>query len=308
MSQITASMVKDLRERTGAGMMDCKKALGETNGDLEAAIDWLRAKGIAKAANKASRATAEGVVALAEEGTRKSSLVEVNSETDFVARNPDFQAMAGDIAQAVLHHGDNLEVLKAAPCGRSQIPVADRLAQLIATIGENMTVRRAALVEVPSGVVGSYIHGQVAPGLGKIGVLVALQSTGDEAVLAPLARQLAMHVAAINPVGLSLTDIPEEVLEREKAVLLEKNQGKPPHLLEKIVESGLKSFAKEHCLLEQMYVHDGSRSVQQVLKEAEGQAGAPISLTRFVRLQLGEGVEKAVDDFASEVAKVAGSV
>ena len=304
MADITASMVKDLREKTGAGMMDCKKALSETGGDLEAAVDWLRAKGIAKAARKASRVAAEGLIGLAVEG-RKAALVEVNSETDFVARNPDFQAMVNAIAAAALKTGGDVERLRDTAAQGSGRRIADKLAEMVATIGENMTLRRTAVLSVEQGVIGSYLHNQIAPGLGKIGVLVAVESTAGADKLASLARQLAMHIAASNPVALDLGGVAPEVLEREKAILAEKNAGKPANVLQRIFESGLKSFAKEHTLLEQAYVHDSAKSVAQVLKEAEAQLGAPVRLAGFVRYQLGEGIEKYAGDFAAEVAKAA---
>jgi len=304
MADITASMVKDLREKTGAGMMDCKKALSETGGDLEAAVDWLRAKGIAKAARKASRVAAEGLIGLAVEG-RKAALVEVNSETDFVARNPDFQAMVSAIAATALKTGGDVEKLRDTASQGSRQRIADKLAEMVATIGENMTLRRTAVLSVEQGVIGSYLHNQIAPGLGKIGVLVAVESTAGADKLASLARQLAMHIAASNPVALDLGGVAPEVLEREKAILAEKNAGKPANVLQRIFESGLKSFAKEHTLLEQAYVHDGAKSVAQVLKEAEAQIGAPVRLAGFVRYQLGEGIEKDAGDFAAEVAKAA---
>jgi elongation factor Ts len=304
MADITASMVKDLREKTGAGMMDCKKALSETGGDLEAAVDWLRAKGIAKAARKASRVAAEGLIGLAVEG-RKAALVEVNSETDFVARNPDFQAMVNAIAAAALKTGGDVEKLRDTASQGSRQRIADKLAEMVATIGENMTLRRTAVLSVEQGVIGSYLHNQIAPGLGKIGVLVAVESTAGADKLASLARQLAMHIAASNPVALDLGGVAPEVLEREKAILAEKNAGKPANVLQRIFDSGLKSFAKEHTLLEQAYVHDSAKSVAQVLKEAEAQIGAPVRLAGFVRYQLGEGIEKDAGDFAAEVAKAA---
>jgi len=304
MAEITASMVKDLREKTGAGMMDCKKALSETGGDLEAAVDWLRAKGIAKAARKASRVAAEGLIGLAVEG-RKAALVEVNSETDFVARNPDFQAMVKAIAAAALKTKGDVEALRAAPYQGSGPSIADKLSEMVATIGENMNVRRTAVLSVDQGVVGSYLHNQIAPGLGKIGVLVAVESSASPEKLAGFARQLAMHVAATNPVALDLSGVSPEVLEREKAILAEKNAGKPANVLQRIFESGLKSFAKDHTLLEQAYVHDGTKSVAQALKEAEAQSGAAVKIAGFVRFQLGEGIEKEAGDFAAEVAKAA---
>jgi elongation factor Ts len=304
MAEITASMVKDLREKTGAGMMDCKKALSETGGDLEAAVDWLRAKGIAKAARKASRVAAEGLIGLAVE-SRKAALVEVNSETDFVARNPDFQAMVKSIAAAALKVKGDVEALRAAPYEGSSQSITDRIAEMVATIGENMNVRRTAMLAVDQGVIGSYLHNQIAPGLGKIGVLVAVESSASPDKLANFARQLAMHIAAANPVALDLSGVSPEVLEREKGILAEKNAGKPENVLQRIFESGLKSFAKDHTLLEQAYVHDSAKSVLQALKEAEAQSGAPVKIAGFVRFQLGEGIEKEGGDFAAEVAKAA---
>jgi elongation factor Ts len=305
MAAITAALVKELRDKTGAGMMDCKAALSANDGNLEAAIDWLRAKGLSKAAKKAGRVAAEGLVAVAVQGT-KGVVVEVNSETDFVARNTDFQALASTIAKVALEKGGDVETLKAAayPTGGT---VEEAIANAIATIGENMTLRRAALLEVSAGVIGSYVHGAIADGLGKIGVIVALESTGKAEELAALGRQLAMHVAATNPVALDLASVDPEVLAREKAILAEKNAGKPAHVLEKITESGLKSYAKEYCLLEQTYIHDGSKSVAQVLKEIEGKVGAPVKLTGFARYALGEGIEKEEQDFAAEVAAAGGT-
>jgi elongation factor Ts len=305
MSNITAAMVKDLREKTGVGMMDCKAALGETGGDIEAAIDWLRKKGLAKAAKKSGRIAAEGLVALTTGGTR-GVVVEVNSETDFVAKNDQFQALARSIAGVALKVGDDVEAIKAAPAPDGGT-VAEAIATAIATIGENMTLRRATGLSVSEGVVASYIHNSVGDGLGRIGVLVALESPGKADELAALGRQLAMHVAATNPVGLDLASVSPDVLAREKAILAEKNQGKPAHVIEKIVESGLKSYAKDNCLLEQAYIHDGSKSVAQALKESEGKVGGPVKLTGFVRYALGEGIEKAESDFAAEVAAAAGT-
>jgi len=305
MAVITAAMVKELRDKTGAGMMDCKTALSATDGNIEAAVDWLRTKGLAKAAKKAGRVAAEGLVAVAVSGT-KGVVVEVNSETDFVARNTDFQALASTIAKVALEKGGDVETLKAAsyPAGGT---VEEAIANAIATIGENMTLRRAAQLSVSAGHVGSYVHGAVADGLGKIGVIVALESTGKVDELAALGRQLAMHVAATNPVALDLASVDPEVLEREKGILAEKNAGKPAHVLEKITESGLKSYAKENCLLEQSYIHDGSKSVSQVLKEIEGKVGAPVALKGFARYALGEGIEKEEQDFAAEVAAAGGT-
>jgi elongation factor Ts len=305
MAAITAGMVKELRDKTGAGMMDCKTALSATDGNIEAAIDWLRTKGLAKAAKKAGRVAAEGLVAVSVSGNR-GVVVEVNSETDFVARNLEFQALSRTIADVALERGGDVEALLAHhyPGGGT---VAEAIANAIATIGENMTLRRVAEVKVSAGLVGQYVHGAVADGLGKIGVIVGLESTGKGEELALLGRQLAMHVAATNPVALDLASVDPAVLEREKAILAEKNAGKPAHVLEKIIESGLKSYAKEYCLLEQTYIHDGSKSVAQVLKEIEGKVGAPVKLTGFARFALGEGIEKEETDFAAEVAAAGGT-
>jgi elongation factor Ts len=305
MATITAGMVKELREKTGAGMMDCKNALTETSGDVEVAVDWLRKKGLAKAAKKAGRATAEGLIGVAV-GQDKGVIVEVNSETDFVARNPEFQQMVAAIAEVALETDGSVEAISAAPMGGGT--VADRLGEAIAKIGENMTLRRAQALSVASGVVGTYVHSQVAPNLGKIGVLVALESSGSPEPLAALGRQLAMHVAAANPQALNAAGLDPALVERERAVLAEKAlaSGKPANVVEKIVEGGLKTFYKEVCLLDQAFVHDPSKSVAQAVKEAEGRVGAPISLSGFVRLALGEGVDRGDSDFAAEVAAAAG--
>ena len=305
MAEITAGMVKSLRESTGVGIMDCKAALAATNGDMDAAVDWLRAKGLAKAAKKSTRVAAEGLVGIAVNGTTGAA-VEVNSETDFVARNEKFQAMVAEIAKLALSTGGDSEKLKTAKFPGSQHAVAEYVAEMVSTIGENMGVRRTASLKVNNGVIGSYVHNQAAPGLGKIGVLVALESTGNKEELSAFGRLLSMHVAATNPVAMDLAGVPSETLAREKAILEEKNAGKPANVLEKIIASGLKTYAKENCLLEQAYVHDGTKSVTQILGEVGNKAGAPIKLLGYVRMQLGEGIEKAVDDFAAEVAKAAG--
>ncbi len=302
---ITASMVSALREKTGVGMMDCKAALAATNGDMEAAVDWLRAKGLAKAAKKSSRVAAEGLVGLHIKG-KTGAVVEVNSETDFVARNEKFQAMVGEIAKLAVDANGDSEKLKTTHFPGSQHAVMAYVAEMVATIGENMTVRRTAALSVTDGVIGSYIHNQAAPGMGKIGVLVALESTGKTDELAGFGRMLAMHIAAANPVALDLASIPADVLAREKAVLEEKNAGKPANVMEKIVASGLKTYAKEFCLLDQAYVHDGTKTVAQVAGEVGNKAGGAVKITGFVRMQLGEGIDKKDDDFAAEVAKMSG--
>jgi elongation factor Ts len=305
MANISAAMVKDLREKTGAGMMDCKAALAETNGDLEAAVDWLRKKGLAKAAKKAGRVAAEGLVA-AESAGHTAAIVEVNAETDFVARNGQFQAFAREAAKIALMTDGTVAALEAAHFPGSKTTVKDRLQELVATIGENMTLRRVAKLQITQGVIASYVHNAVAEGLGKIGVLVALESAGDVGQLSVLGRQIAMHVAAMNPLALDAAGIERATIERESAILREKNAGKPDHVLQKIVESGLKSFYKEATLLDQAYVHESSKSVSQVLKETEGRVGGPIRIAGFVRYALGEGIEKEESDFAAEVAAQSG--
>ena len=306
MANITAAMVKELREKTGAGMMDCKNALGEVDGDIEAAVDWLRKKGLAKAAKKAGRTAAEGLVAVATDGL-KAVAVEVNSETDFVARNPEFQEMVSAIAQVALGIGDDVEAILAAsyPGGGT---VAEKIQATVGKIGENMTLRRATTLKVSNGVVGTYVHAPVAPNLGKIAVLVALESEGKTDALSGVGKQVAMHVAATNPAGLDAASIDPAVVEREKTVLADKARegGKPEGVIAKIVESGIRSFYKEATLLEQPFVHDTSKTVAHAVKAAETEAGAPVRVAGFVRLALGEGVEKEESDFAAEVAAVSG--
>jgi elongation factor Ts len=306
MAEITAALVRDLREKTGVGMMDCKAALTANNGDMEAAVDWLRAKGLAKAAKKSTRVAAEGLVGVSVRGTT-GALVEVNSETDFVARNEKFQAMVAEISKLALDADSSTEKLKTAKFPGSDHDVAAYVAEMVATIGENMTVRRTTSLSVNDGVVAAYVHNQAAPGMGKIGVLVALEGAGNKDEIAGFGRLLAMHVAATNPVALDIDSVPKDVLAREAAILEEKNAGKPANVMEKIVASGLKSFAKENCLLEQPYVHDGSKTVAQVVSEVANKSGAALVLKAFVRMQLGEGIEKTADDFAAEVAKMSGT-
>src|SRR2546430_544928 len=298
---ITAAMVKDLRESTGAGMMDCKAALTETGGDTRAAQDWLRKKGLSKAAKKAGRVAAEGLIGAATSGT-KGVVVEVNSETDFVARNGQFQGLVKMIAQVALQVGADLEKIKAAKIGNVTVETA--IADAIATIGENMTLRRAASLEVTKGVVSSYVHNAVIEGAGEMGVIVALESPGKTDQLAQLGRQLAMHVAAANPQAIDPAGLDPAVVKREKDVLADKyrQQGKPENVIEKIVESGLKTFYKEVCLLEQAFIHDSGKSVAQAVKEVEGKVGGPIKITGFVRYALGEGIEKQESAFAADVA------
>jgi elongation factor Ts len=291
MATISATMVRDLREKTGAGMMDCKAALEATAGDEEAAVDWLRKKGIAKAAKKADRVAADGLIGVAREGTT-GVLVEVNSETDFVARNDLFQGLVKMIAQVALKVGANADAIKAAKAG--SITVTEAIADTVAKVGENMTLRRAAGLAVDKGVVASYVHNTVADGLGKIGVLVGLDSQGKAEELAELGRKIAMHVAAASPLAVDPAGLDPAVVAREQSVLADKfrAQGKPEAMIGKIVESGLKTFYKEVCLLDQPYIHDPAKSVAQAAKDAEGKAGAPIKITGFVRFALGEGIEK----------------
>ena len=304
MANITAALVKELREKTGAGMMDCKGALNETDGDIEAAVDWLRKKGLAKAAKKAGRVAAEGLVAVESAG-HHAAIVEVNSETDFVARNDSFQGFAREAAKLALNTDGSLEGLESATFPGASTTVKESLANLIATIGENMTLRRVAKLDVTKGVIASYVHGQINEGLGKIGVLVALESEGDVEFLSTLGRQIAMHVAATNPVALDAAGVDQATLDREINILREKNVGKPENVLAKIVESGLKSYYKEVTLLEQPFVHDGSKTVSQILKEAAGKAGGEVAIKGFVRYALGEGIEKEEGpDFAAEVASM----
>ena len=305
MANISAQMVKELRESTGAGMMDCKAALTETQGDMTAAQDWLRKKGLSKAAKKAGRVAAEGLIGVLVQGT-KGVVVEVNSETDFVARNDLFQGLVKMIADVALGVGTDVDKINAAKAG--SITVADAIADTIAKIGENMTLRRAASLSVGKGAIGAYVHNSVVDGLGKIGVLVALESPGKADELTSLGRMIAMHIAATNPQAVEPSGLDPAVVAREKDVLADKfrQQGKPANVIEKIVESGLKTFYKEVCLLEQTYVHDDKKTVAQALKEAEGKVGGQIKVAGFVRYALGDGIEKQESDFAAEVAAAAG--
>ena len=307
MAEITASLVKELREKTGAGMMDCKKALNETQGDLEGAVDWLRKKGLAAAAKKSGRVAAEGLVAVATAGT-KGAVVEVNAETDFVARNDKFQAFAAKAAELALTTAGDVETLKAATYPGTSHSAQDELTSLIATVGENMNLRRAVTLSVPAGVVVSYVHSAIAPGLGKIGVLVALESTGDTAKLADLGKQIAMHIAAARPDALDIADVDSSSLERERNVLAEQARasGKPENIIEKMVEGRVRKYYEEVCLLEQTYVIDGETKVRKVVENAAKDIGAPVKVTAFTRFALGEGIEKAQSDFAAEVAAAAG--
>lgn len=306
MAEITAASVKELRERSGAGMMDCKKALSETNGDMEAAADWLRAKGLAAAAKKSSRTAAEGLVGVAVAGT-KGVAVEVNSQTDFVAKNDIFQNFVRDVTAIALEKGADIETIKAAPmpAGGS---VEEVLTANISTIGENQVLRRAKKVEVSNGAVIPYVHNAAAPGLGKIGVLVALESDAGVDVLEPLGKQLAMHIAAAFPLALDDSGLDQDILERERQIATEKaaESGKPAEIIAKMVEGSVKKFAKENALLSQLFVMDGKTPIADVIAKAGKDAGASIVLKDYVRFQLGEGIEKEESDFAAEVAATAG--
>jgi len=313
MAEITAALVKALRDKSGVGMMDCKKALQETHGDMEAAVDWLRAKGLAKAAKKADRIAAEGVVALA---TRQAgagmtgALIELNAETDFVARNEGFQALARRIAVAALDVDGDVEALRAATLDDGQ-SVTDAVTHLIATIGENMVLRRSARFQVGTGAVGAYIHGAVAgaPDLGRIGVLVAVEGAGDQATLKELGRNVALHVAAASPLSLSVEDLDPAAVEREKAIFTEQAlaSGKPPQVADKMVEGRIRKFYEEAVLLKQAYVRNPDETVEQLVAASAKASGAAANLKGFVRLALGEGVEKEAGDFASEVAALTGA-
>ncbi|QCE33706.1 elongation factor Ts [Acetobacteraceae bacterium] len=300
MAAISAQLVRDLRERTGAGMMDCKKALSESNGNIDEAIDWLRTKGLSQAAKKSGRAAAEGLVAIASNGTR-GAMVEINAETDFVARNESFQNFVEQVAQAALEVGEDLDAISKAKLASGRT-VADELTHLVATIGENMVLRRAKVIEVSTGAVASYIHGALKPGVGRIGVLVGLEGASEASVIEDLGRRVGMHVAAARPVSLCIEDLDPKALEHERSVLSEQARasGKPEAIIEKMVDGRVRKFYEEVVLLEQIWVHDGESKVNKVLSKEN------ISLKAFERFQLGEGVEKAEDDFAAEVAKAAG--
>ena len=306
MAEITAAAVKELRERTGAGMMDCKKALAEAGGEMEPAVDWLRAKGLAAAAKKAGRTAAEGLVGVAVEGHR-GAVVEVNSETDFVAKNEQFQNFVREAARLALASGGDVDALAA-----SQFPgggtVAEALTNNIATIGENQSLRRAAMLEVGEGAVVSYVHNSVAPGLGKIGVLVALESAAGADVLQPLGKQLAMHIAAANPLALDADSLSATLIDRERGIAMEKakESGKPANIVEKMVEGSIAKFRKDNALLSQLFVIDNKTPVAEVVAAAAKDAGAGIELKGFVRFQIGEGIEKKESDFAAEVAAASG--
>jgi len=307
MAEITAATVKELRERTGAGMMDCKKALAEVNGDMEAAIDWLRTKGLAAAAKKAGRTAAEGLVGVAVEGNT-GAMIEVNSETDFVAKNEQFQEFVRNAAMLSLGTGEDIEALKAA-CWPGGGTVEEKLTSNIATIGENQSIRRGALLSVEKGAVVSYVHNAAAPGLGKIGVLVALESEGDSAALQALGKQLAMHIAAANPLALTGEGLDPALVERERGIAAEKaaESGKPAEIVARMVDGAMAKFRKENALLSQLFVMDNKTPVADVVAAAGKDLGAPVTLKAYARFQLGEGIEKKESDFAAEVAAAAGT-
>ncbi len=306
MAEITAASVKELRERTGAGMMDCKKALAENNGDMETSVDWLRAKGLSAAAKKAGRTAAEGLVGVAVSGT-KGAVVEVNSETDFVAKNDQFQGFVRDVSALVLSVGSDIDALGQAayPAGGT---VAEALTNNIATIGENQSLRRAAVLDVDQGVVVSYVHNAAAPNMGKIGVLVGLESAAPADTLTALGKQLAMHIAAANPLALDAGSLDPELLSRERAIAVEKaaESGKPAAIIEKMVDGTMAKFAKENALLSQLFVIDGKTPIADIVAAAGKEAGAPITLKGFERFQLGEGIARETSDFAAEVAAASG--
>jgi elongation factor Ts len=306
MATITAAMVKELRDKTGAGMMDCKAALNETDGDMEAAVDWLRAKGLAKAAKKAGRVAAEGLIGLASTDG-EAALVEVNSETDFVARNPQFQEMVDEIANAALGAKGDIETLGAACYGSSGKSVEETVKEAVGSIGENMSLRRTAYLTADKGIIASDMHNQATPSLGKIGVIVAVESTGDAEALKQFGKQVAMHVAATNPQAVDKDSLDQDLVERERAVLTEqaKETGKPDQVVAKMVEGRLRKFYEEVVLLQQPFVHDPDNTVAKAMEAAAKDAGAPIKITGFHRFALGEGIEKGESDFVAEVAAAA---
>ena len=308
MAQITAALVKELREKTGAGMMDCKKALGENHGDVEASIDWLRTKGLATAAKKAGRVASEGLVGIAIDGT-KGAIVEINAETDFVARNETFQDFVTTASNIALTTGNDVDALKAAPFPGEERNVQEQLTHMIATIGENMSIRRVQTLSVDKGVVSSYIHTALAPGIGKIGVLVALETEADAAKADAFGKQLAMHVAAAKPQSISRDDMDQEVVDRERAIFAEqaRESGKPAEIVEKMVEGRIRKFYEEACLVDQTFVIDGDSKVSTAIEAAGKEAGGPITLKGFSLFVLGDGIEKEEEDFAAEVAAVAGN-
>jgi elongation factor Ts len=300
---ITAAMVKELRDKTGAGMMDCKKALAETSGDMEAAVDWLRAKGIAKADKKSGRTAAEGLIAVASEGN-SAVVVEVNSETDFVARNDAFQDLARSVASIALGTDGSVEALGAATMSSTGKSVTESIKDAVAHIGENMNLRRSAKLSVDNGVVSTYVHNAVSDGLGKLGVIVAVKSTGNAEAVAAIGRQVAMHIAATNPLALTSDDVDATVADRERNVFIEqaRESGKPDAIIEKMVEGRMRKFFEEVALMSQAFVMNPDQSVAEAVKAAEADAGAPVEVVGFIRFQLGEGIEKEDSDFAAEVA------
>jgi elongation factor Ts len=308
MAQITAALVKELREKTGAGMMDCKKALGENDGDVEASIDWLRTKGLATAAKKAGRVASEGLVGIAIDGT-KGAVVEINAETDFVARNETFQDFVTIAANIALTTDNDVDALKAAPFPGEERNVQEQLTHMIATIGENMSIRRVQTLSVDKGVVSSYVHTALAPGIGKIGVLVALETEVDAAKADTFGKQLAMHVAAAKPQSISRDDMDQEVVDRERAIFAEqaRESGKPAEIVEKMVEGRIRKFYEEACLVDQTFVIDGDSKVSKAIEAAGKEAGGSITLKGFSLFVLGDGIEKEEEDFAAEVAAVAGN-
>jgi elongation factor Ts len=305
MTNISASMVKDLRDKTGAGMMDCKSALIETSGDMEAAVDWLRKKGLSKAAKKAGRVAAEGLIGVAARSDA-GALVEVNAETDFVARNDQFKEFVKNAAGLALEADGDVEKLLARNMGSATVHAT--LQELIAKIGENMSVRRAVAIAVKPGVVGTYVHNASSPELGKIGVLVAVKSSADPAKLLPLAKQLAMHVAAAAPIALTPAHVPADVIARERAIYADqaRQSGKPENIIEKMIDGRMKKFFEESILLQQIFVIDGETRIEKLLEKASKDLGTPVAIEGFVRFQVGEGIEKADGDFADEVSKLSG--
>ncbi|RCK52522.1 elongation factor Ts [Thalassospira profundimaris] len=301
---ITAALVKELRETTGAGMMDCKKALSETDGNLEAAVDWLRTKGLAAAAKKAGRVAAEGLVGVSVNGTA-GAVIELNAETDFVSRNEDFQKFVSQVAALGIVANGDIEALKATAFPGTSRNVEEQVTHMIATIGENMNLRRVASISVEKGVVASYVHASIAPDLGKIGVLVALESEADTAVLEGLGKQIAMHIAATNPASATIDDLDPELVEREKAVLTDqaKESGRPDEIIAKMIEGRIRKYYEQVVLLEQTFVIDGENQVKKVIENAAKEAGKPIALKGFIRFELGDGIEKEEKDFAAEVAE-----
>lgn len=306
MANISASMVKELRDKTGAGMMDCKNALSETDGDIEAAVDWLRKKGLSQAAKKSGRVASEGLVGVVSQGA-KGAVVEVNSETDFVARNEKFQEMVAKIADLTLGVDGDADALASTEYPGSGKTVTEYITEMVGTIGENMSLRRCQGLSVSDGAVASYVHNQTAPGLGRIGVLVALESTGDKDKLAALGKQIAMHVAATSPLATTTDDLDPDVVARERKILADqaRESGKPEEIIDKMVEGRMRKFYEESVLMSQTFVIDGENTVEKAVKNAEGDVGAPIKVAGFARFALGEGIEKEEQDFAAEVAAAA---